>query len=138
MLVVPNGHPLASRGPLRLEEAIAYDFIGYFPRHSFEAFMEVAEQSLSAPLNVRVQVTSFEARCTMVQQGLGLAIMPEQGARMLAAAMGLTCLRLTDEWASREYFLCVRDAATLGPPAADLVHHLLQARGDSRQPHPDL
>jgi DNA-binding transcriptional LysR family regulator len=139
VLVVPNGHALASRGSLRLEEAVEYDFIGYFPRHSFEAFMELAEQSLSRPLNVRVQVTNFEARCTMVQQGLGLAIMPEQGARMHAANMGLTCLRLCDEWAAREYFLCVRDATALRAPVADLVTHMLQARGDdSRQPHPDL
>ena len=72
VLVVPQGHRLASHPSLRLEEAIDEDFIGYFPRHSFEAFMEVAEHGLSRPLNVRVQVTSFEARCTMVRQGVGL------------------------------------------------------------------
>lgn len=138
VLVVPHGHALASHAALRLEEAVDHDFIGYFPRHSFEAFMELAEQSLSRPLNVRVQVTSFEARCTLVREGVGLAVMPEQGARLHAAAMGLTCLPLQDEWATRQYYLCVRDGGALKAPVADLVEHLLQARRDGSEPHPDL
>jgi DNA-binding transcriptional LysR family regulator len=138
VLVVPNGHPLAQRASLRLEDAIDHDFIGHFPRHTFEAFMEVAEHSVSRPPNVRVQVTSFEARCTLVRQGVGVALMPEQGARGHAAAMGLTCLPLTDEWASRQYYLCVRDGAALKTPVAGLVDHLLRAKGDATGPHPEL
>lgn len=138
VLVVPRGHPLEARGSVFLEEAIDYDFIGYFPRHSFEAFMELAEQSISRPLNVRVQVTNFEARCTMVSEGLGLAIMPEQGARMHATNMHLTCLPLKDPWAVRQYYLCVRDATTLTPAAADLVNFLLQANTDGGRPNPQL
>jgi DNA-binding transcriptional LysR family regulator len=121
VLVVPVGHPLASRASLRLEEAVEHDFIGYFPRHSFEAFMELAEPGLSRPLNVRVQVTSFEARCTMVREGVGLAVMPEQGARGHAASMGLACVPLEDAWASRQYYLCVREGGALQAPVAALV-----------------
>lgn len=126
VLVVPRGHPLEAKGSLFLEEAVDYDFIGYFPRHSFEAFMELAEQSLSRPLNVLVQVTNFEARCTMVKEGLGLAIMPEQGARMHATRLNLTCLRLKDSWAVRQYFLCARNANNLSQPVSDLLDYLIQ------------
>jgi DNA-binding transcriptional LysR family regulator len=138
VLVVPQGHALAAHDALRLEDAVDCDFIGYFPRHSFEAFMEVAEAGLSRPLNVRVQVTSFEARCTMVREGVGLAVMPEQGARRHAAAMGLVCVPLRDEWATRQYYLCVRDGGALKASVADLVEHLLQARREGDGPHPDL
>ncbi|MCW5569200.1 MAG: LysR family transcriptional regulator [Dokdonella sp.] len=138
VLVVPQGHRLASHPSLRLEEAIDEDFIGYFPRHSFEAFMEVAEHGLSRPLNVRVQVTSFEARCTMVRQGVGLAVMPEQGARRHAAAMGLACVPLADQWAVRQYYLCVRGGDAPKAHVGDLVEHLLRARGDGSALHPDL
>lgn len=127
VLVVPRGHELEKKGSLFLEEAIDYDFIGYFPRHSFEAFMELAEQSLSRPLNVRVQVTNFEARCTMVREGLGLALMPEQGARMHAARLNLTCLPLKDEWAVRQYFLCARNAANLSPSVSHLLEYMIEA-----------
>lgn len=127
VLLVPNGHPLASRESLYLEEAIDYDFVGYFPRHSFEAFMELAEQSLSRPLNVRVQVTDFEARCTLVSEGLGLALMPEQGTRAHAARLHLTCLPLKDEWTVRRYYLCVRNADNLTGPVSSLLDYLIQA-----------
>lgn len=138
VLVVPRGHPLALRGSVRLQDAVEYDFVGYFPSHSFEAFMQVAEQGLTRPLNVRVQVTSFEARCTMVREGVGVAVMPEQGARMYAEVMGLACVRLLDEWATRQYYLCVRDACGIRPPVADLMEYMLQARGDDVRPHPDM
>lgn len=138
VLVVPQGHRLANGGAVRLEDAIEEDFIGYFPSHSFEAFMALAETGLSRPLKVRVQVTSFEARCKLVQQGVGLALMPEQGARMSAKAMGLVCVPLLDEWAARRYYLCVRDGAALKPSTADLVEHLLRAHRDSPEPNPLL
>jgi DNA-binding transcriptional LysR family regulator len=138
VLVVPQGHALAARASVRLEEAVDCDFIGYFPSHSFEAFMELAEQGLSRPLNVRVQVTSFEARCQLVQAGVGLALMPQQGARTPAAAMGLVCVPLRDDWALRQYYLCVRDGTQLKAPVAGLVEHLLQARHAGAEPHPEL
>jgi DNA-binding transcriptional LysR family regulator len=138
VLVVPQGHVLAAQRAVRLEQAVEEDFIGYFPSHSFEAFMELAEQALSRPLNVRVQVTSFEARCKLVQEGVGLALMPEQGARTPAAAMGLVCLPLLDDWALRQYWLCVRDAGQLKPPVHALVAHLRQAARADGEPHPEL
>ncbi len=131
VLLVPNGHPLAARGSLYLEEAIDYDFVGYFPRHSFEAFMELAEQSLSRPLNVRVQVTDFEARCTLVSEGLGLALMPEQGTRAHAARLQLTCLPLKDEWTVRRYYLCVRNADNLTGPVSSLLDYLIHVNQEN-------
>jgi DNA-binding transcriptional LysR family regulator len=136
VLVVAQGHRLAARDSISLEEAVDEDFIGYFPSHSFEAFMQIAR--LSRPLRVRVQVTSFEARCKLVQQGMGLALMPEQGARISAAAMGLVCLPLLDAWAARQYYLCVRDGTAPSPAAAALVEHLLREHRSSPEPHPLL
>ena len=127
VLVVPHGHALEAKAPLFLEDAIDYDFIGYFPRHSFEAFMQLAELSISRPLNVRVQVTNFEARCRLVSEGLGLAIMPEQIARTHASRLGLSLLALKDDWATRQFYLCVRDPASLSPPVSDLLAYLLQS-----------
>jgi DNA-binding transcriptional LysR family regulator len=129
VLVVPRGHPLAAKDALFLEDAIDYDFVGYFPRHSFEAFMELAERSISRPLNVRVQVTNFEARCRMVSEGLGLAIVPEDIAR--TQRLDITWLTLKDDWATRQFYLCVRDAAQLTPAVADLLKFLIQSGKES-------
>lgn len=138
VLVVPQGHRLSGCSTIALEEAVDEDFIGYFPSHSFEAFMQMAQKGLSRPLKVRVQVTSFEARCKLVQQGMGLALMPEQGARISAAAMGLVCIPLEDEWAARQYYLCVRDGPAASPATADLLEHLLREHRSSAEPHPLL
>lgn len=132
VLVVPHGHPLVAKGSLFLEEAIDFSFVGYFPRHSFEAFMELAEQSLSRPLDVRLQVTNFEARCTFVSEGMGVALMPEQGARIHAPRLNLSCLPIKDAWAVRRYYICTRNADNLTPAVSDLLGYLLGSHNESR------
>lgn len=124
-LVVPVGHPLSQRGSLRLDEALDYDFLGNFPRHSLDEFLTLAGATISRPLRVRAQVSNPEARCAMVREGMGLAIMPEGIARNYVARLGLVVLTLTDPWASRQLFVCVRDAHALSPQARALLDHLL-------------
>ncbi len=129
-LVVPRGHALAGRGAVFLEDAIDYEFIGYFPRHTYEAFLDLAQRSLSRPLAVKLQVTDFEARCRMVAEGLGIAMMPQQIALAHIAALGLVQVPLKDDWAVRQFFLCVRDEHGLAPPAAALLAHLARDEQD--------
>lgn len=113
VLVVPNGHPLQQQDALYLDQAREFDFLGYFPRHSFEAFMELAGHSLTGPLNVKIQVSNYEARCRMIREGLGIGIMPEGIADTYVSQMGLSKIMLKDDWASRQFYLCVRDPETL-------------------------
>ena len=123
-LVVPRRHRLAERGAVFLEEAIDDEFIGYFPRHSYEAFLDLAQRSLSRPLTVTFQVRDYEARCSMVAEGLGIAMIPEHVAQAHIKSLGLVRLALKDDWAARQFFVCVRDEASLPEPAAALLAHL--------------
>jgi DNA-binding transcriptional LysR family regulator len=120
-LVVPLGHPLAGRGSLRLEDALDYDLLGYFPRHSLDQFLAYVGQTVSRPPKVRLQVSNFEARCRMIREGLGIGLVPEGIARNYLAGMGLVLLSLKDAWAERKFFVCVRDAAHTPPLMADLL-----------------
>ncbi len=133
VLILPQGHPLAQAGALHLDEARAYDFLGYFPRHSFEAFMELAGPSLSGPLNVKIQVANYEARCRMVREGLGIAIMPEPIADTYLGVLGLVKVTLKDEWAARQFYLCARDRSQMRPAAGDLFEFLAAAHGEDAQ-----
>jgi DNA-binding transcriptional LysR family regulator len=108
-LVVPVGHPLAASGSLYFEEALEYDLIGYFPRHSLDAFLAYAESSFSRPPKVKLQVINIEARCRMVSEGLGIALVPEHIAVNYLASMGLVLLALHDAWAHRQFFICIDD-----------------------------
>lgn len=123
-LVVPRGHPLEARGALHLEEALDYDFLGYFPRHTFDAFLALVSGTISRPLTVKTQVSNFEARCRMVREGLGLAVVPEGIARNYLQMMGLSLLTLKDDWAERTFHVCVRDRDSLPSGVARLLDHL--------------
>ena len=124
-LVVPVGHPLSQRTSLRLDEALDYDFLGNFPRHSLDEFLTLAGATISRPLRVRAQVSNPEARCAMVREGMGLAILPAGIARNYEARLGLVVLPLTDAWAARQLYVCVRDVDALSPQAGALLAHLL-------------
>ncbi|WP_395055429.1 LysR family transcriptional regulator [Polaromonas sp.] len=124
-LVVPVGHPLSHHSSLRLDEALDHDFLGNFPRHSLDEFLTLAGATISRPLRVRAQVSNPEARCAMVREGMGLAIMPEGIARNYEARLGLVVLPLTDPWAARQLYVCVRDVDALSPQAGALLAHLL-------------
>ena len=126
VLVVPNGHPLQQREAVHLDQAREFDFLGYFPRHSFESFMELAGHSLTGPLNVKIQVSNYEARCRMIREGLGIGIMPEGIADTYVTTLGLVKIPLKDEWAYRQFYLCVRDPETLRESSRSLFDFFVQ------------
>jgi DNA-binding transcriptional LysR family regulator len=125
-LVVPIGHALADRGSLYLEDALDYDLLGYFPRHSLDQFLAYVGQTLSRPPKVKLQVSNFETRCRMIREGLGIGVVPERIARNYLADMGLVLLQLKDAWAQRQFFLCVRDAAAMSTVVAELLQALTE------------
>lgn len=132
-LVVPLGHPLAGRASLRIEEALDFDFLGFFPRHSLEEFLLLAGPSISRPLRVRAQVSNPEARCGLVREGLGVAIVPSAIARNHAQRLGLAVLPLEDAWARRQIWVCVRDAEKLSDAGRAFLAQLL-SRADEPPP----
>jgi DNA-binding transcriptional LysR family regulator len=129
VLVVPRGHALAAAPALHLDDARTYDFLGYFPRHSFEAFMELVGSTLTGPMNVKIQVANYEARCRMVREGLGIAVMPEPIADTYLGLLGLVKIPLLDDWAKRQFYICARDRAHMRMAAGDLFDFLVKAGG---------
>ncbi len=129
-LVVPLGHPLASRTSLALDDALDYDFLGFFPRHSLEEFLLLAGPTLSRPLRVRAQISNPEARCGLVREGLGVAIVPAAIARNHAARMGLVVIPLTDAWAHRQIWVCVRNADGLSVAGRAFLAQLKSRAGE--------
>ena len=57
-------------------------------------------------------------------EGLGIAMIPEQVAQAHIKSLGLVRLGLEDDWATRQFFVCVRDEASLAAPAAALLAFL--------------
>jgi DNA-binding transcriptional LysR family regulator len=65
----------------------------------------------------------------MVQAGLGVGVLPEDAAQAFAKPMGLRLIQLTDAWARRRMYVCVREYASLAAPARQLVDHLVAPAG---------
>ena len=127
MLVTLLDHPLAAFDSTTLETASDYPFVGYFPRHSYEAFSSLAQASLSRPLNVRIEVSNYEARCRLIRENAGIGVMPELIAASCLTRYGLKAIRLIDDRARRQFFPCmsVGDRRTLRPAVMEFVDCLL-------------
>jgi DNA-binding transcriptional LysR family regulator len=125
VLVVPLDHPLARLDETLLEAANDFPFVGYFPRHSFEAFLSLTERSLSRPLKVRIEVSNYEARCQMIREGIGIGIMPALIAASYLTGYGLKTIRLLDDWAHRQFYVCTQSREELRAPVVEFLDHVL-------------
>lgn len=128
VVLVPAEHPLANRADVQFADTLEYDFVGLNQGSSLLDRMSEAAAALERVLKLRIQVTSFDAICRMIEAGLGIGILPEGAVRQEILVAGLRAVRLSDPWAARSLCLGVRDPNALQPEAAKLVEHLCGVR----------
>ena len=87
--------------------------------------MTDAAAAVEKPLRLRIQVSSFDAICRMIEAGLGIGVLPEGALREGNTA--LRAVRLSDAWSQRSLWLGVRSRAALVPEALKLLEHLCGA-----------
>ena len=126
--VLPRKHPLKVRS-LAFGELLDHDFVGLESNTVISQIMLEQASRAGKPLKLRVQVKSFDVVARMVQAGLGIGILPEAAVHAFQASMGLRVVRLTDAWASRRMYVCVRSRASLPAPARLLADHLTNTTG---------
>ena len=83
-----------------------------------------AANDLGRSLRIRMEVSSYDALCLMVQAGVGIGIMPE-GSVGIYRMDGACAVRLNDDWASRELSVCVRSREGLSMAAGLFLQHVL-------------
>jgi DNA-binding transcriptional LysR family regulator len=125
VLLVPSDHPLASMAEISFSETLDYDFVGLNQESSLLQLLSDAAASLDKALRLRIQVSSFDAICRMIEAGLGVGVLPDGALRPENTA--LHAIRLTDHWAHRSLWLGVRARASLTAEAAKLLDHLRKA-----------
>ena len=124
MLVVPLDHALAKRDAISFEEALEWDIVGLQSGSSISQAMRSASSQLRRPLRQRIQVTSLDAMCRMIDNGLGIGLVPDRAFALMHGVGNLRGIRLTDAWAQRELRLMARDFDALPVTARLLVEHL--------------
>lgn len=126
VIVVPECHEFrAAEAPF--EQMLKYDVVGLDTTAAMMRLLRNAAHSAAQPLRLRMQVKSFEAVCKLVQAGMGIGVLPEAAALDSAPGMGLRLVRLTDEWADRLSYVCVRDFESLPMIGRRLVEQLIGA-----------
>jgi DNA-binding transcriptional LysR family regulator len=130
MLIVPAGHPLAVRSEIAFADSLDHDHVGLHTNSSIYVATRQAALEAGRTIKLRIHVTGLDAMCRMIENGLGIGVMPGRAFDLMRGGIGrrLTSVALSDAWARREIRLVARDFSTLPVAARSLVAHL-QASG---------
>ncbi|MGI4778524.1 MAG: LysR substrate-binding domain-containing protein [Janthinobacterium lividum] len=126
VLIVPFGHALAERGDVAFVESLDHDHVGLHTNSSIYVATRQAALDAGRTIKLRIHVTGLDAMCRMIENGLGIGVMPGHAFELMRGGIGrrLTAVALTDDWARREIRLVARDFSTLPVAARTLVAHL--------------
>jgi len=127
VLVVPQTHALSARAAIHFEEVLQYDIVGLHAGSSISLAMRQAAAQAGLPLRQRIQVTSLDAMCRMIDNGLGVGLLPDRAFALMRGVGQLAAVPLDEPWARRELRLVARDFDALPVTARLLVEHLLAA-----------
>lgn len=130
LLAVPIGHPLAGEAQVTLRQTLAYQHIGLHEGSTLLTFLRDQVEKLGGQLSLRIQVSSFEAVCRMIEAGVGIGIIPESAARRHSRTMQLALVTLDEPWAMRERSILVRELDALPGSVRALIATLVPGDKD--------
>ncbi|MCZ2496014.1 LysR family transcriptional regulator [Xylophilus sp. Kf1] len=124
VLVVPQDHRLARLDECHFADALEHDIVGLHAGSSISLALQRAAVSAGRPLKQRIQVTGLDAMCRMIDNGLGVGVLPDRAFALMRGVGALRGITLLDDWARRELRLVARDFGALPVTARMLVDHL--------------
>ncbi|MDP3707103.1 MAG: LysR family transcriptional regulator [Polaromonas sp.] len=127
VLIVPRGHELCAQGAIDFEAALDHDQVGLHANSSIYLAMRQAAAAVGRTIKLRIHVTGLDAMCRMIQNGLGVGVMPQRAFALMHGVGALESVALNDVWAKRQIQLVARDFSTLPLTARLLVDHLAQS-----------
>ncbi|ART54517.1 LysR family transcriptional regulator [Acidovorax carolinensis] len=126
VLVVPAAHALSAQAAINFEEVLDWDIVGLHANSSISLAMRAAAAAAGRPLRQRIQVTGLDAMCRMIDNGLGVGLLPDRAFALMHGVGRLQAIPLTDAWAQRELRVVARDFEALPVTARLLVEHLVR------------
>lgn len=132
VLVLPRGHALARSRSVSFAQALDIDLVGYATTSALHTYLSLQAAQLGKPMRLRANLGSFDAICTLVEQGVGAAVVP--AAVLEAGDRRISVRPLADAWAKRSLVVCALPDLLEARPAGALFRVL----GSSARPdkHP--
>lgn len=124
VLIVPATHPLATRKAVHFLEVVNEIFVGLASGNALQDHVEDQAKALGRRLTLRIQMKTFDGLCTMVNRGIGVAILPQCIAARHRRRHSYSTLAIEDEWARRQLCVVYREWLTLSPAMQSLLEHL--------------
>ncbi len=125
VLTVPLGHELARCKRIGFKQTLAFQHIGLHEGSTLLSFLREQVERSGQGLSLRIQVSSFEAICRMVEAGVGIGIIPESAALRHSRTMRLVTIELDEPWAVRERSILVRELEALPGTVRALIATLM-------------
>lgn len=122
VLVAGESHPLAGRDAVAFGDALDYDFVGRNPGSALHAFVSDIVTSYGRAMKLRIQVGSFEEMGRLVEEGIGVGVMPISAVQRLKRRIRV--VPITEAWSVQSLKICFRDRAALPEFARELVEYL--------------
>lgn len=130
MIGVPVGHPLTRRKSVRFAQALEHAFVGPHADSSIAKLMNEAARASGKVLDQRIQASSFDAMCRLVEKGLGITLLPGGVLAPHVEAGRLHAISLDEPWAHRDLVIVVRDPESTSAITRSLIEHLQRAGGN--------
>ncbi|MNK81747.1 HTH-type transcriptional regulator GltC [compost metagenome] len=124
LLAMPEGHALANQPSITLAETLAYPHISYREGSTLFDLVTSQVERLGRTFPMRIQLSSYEAICGMIESGVGIGIIPESAAVRHRRTMRFVTVPLREPWAIRERSLLVRELEAMPGCVRDLMEAL--------------
>jgi DNA-binding transcriptional LysR family regulator len=124
VLITSRQHRLRNR-EIAFRECLDYDFVGLVASSALQTTLDHHAARTGHRLKLRLRLNSFDAVARMVENGIGVAVVPESAARRCQRSMAIRIVSLTDNWAPRHFKVCVRGFKALPTHVKLLVEYLV-------------
>lgn len=131
VLLVPHESPLSRTTSTRFATCVSAPFISLQSGAAIHRFMVNQAAALGHELDIRVQVSRFEAIATLVASGAGIGLIPKS---LISRAVSPKCavVTLEEPWALRRLKICSRPES-LSNFSRKLIEHLASSEGAANE-----
>jgi DNA-binding transcriptional LysR family regulator len=120
-VVLPARHALAERATLALGDILSCDLIVLGEGSAISLMLQRLTDDEGRLLRMRIRVNGFDSMAPLVAQNLGIGVMPEAVADIVAGGEGFVRIAIEGDWAQRQFLLCHRPVETLSQAARSVV-----------------
>ncbi len=131
LLAVSQDHVLARKKGITLAETLDYPHISFREGSTLFDLMTAQVERLGRSFPMRIQVSSYEAICRMIESGVGIGVIPESAAQRYRATMKFVTIPLDEPWALRERSILVREFEALPGCVRELMSTIIKTQTDS-------